>query len=236
MAAYTMATTAAHKRTLMPQRSDARLAELIAKRVLPGYPSRTLLDIGCGDGVLSRHLPAGMQYTGLDINEACIYEQIHDNPHVRYVKAGDIPGLMENEGPWDTITLLDVIEHTRDFTSLFEKALARANHQVVVSIPNELFVLDRLRMFCGQELNAHSLDLINQPEGFKHQFIINISKARVILSEKALAAGFMLKEEILRPLISKQVLYQPALWAMRQISTDQLWSMGSVFVFSRHHE
>jgi SAM-dependent methyltransferase len=233
MAARTMATTAAHKRTLMAQRSDARLAELIATRILPNYTSTTLLDIGCGDGVVSRHLPSQCEYTGLDISDACIYEQRHDNPKVRYVQAGQIPDLMRSEGPWDTVLLLDVIEHTRRFTPLFELALTRANQQVVVSLPNELFFLDRLRMLRGHELNAHSLDLVDQPEGFKHQFIVNIDKARSLLSQRAEALGFNLTEEILRPLISKRRLAQPACWALQQLSSPQLWSMGSVFIFQR---
>ena len=230
-----MATTVVHKRTLMPQRSDERLAELIATQVLPNYNSETILDIGCGDGIVSRHQPEGCQYTGLDISDACIYEQRHDNPKVRYVQADEIPDLMSREGLWDTVLLLDVIEHTRQFTPLFELALTRAERQVVVSLPNELFVLDRIRMLRGHELNAHSLDLLNQPEGFKHQFIINIAKARTLLSEKAAAAGFELKEEILRPLISKRMIQQPILWGMRKLCSEQLWSMGSVFIFSRSH-
>ena len=233
MAAHTMATTAAHKRTLMAQRSDTRLAELIATRILPNYTSSTLLDIGCGDGIVSRHLPSQCEYTGLDISDACIYEQRHDNPKVRYVQADQIPDLMRSEGPWDTVLLLDVIEHTRQFTPLFELALTRANQQVVVSLPNELFILDRLRMLRGHELNAHSLDLVDQPEGFKHQFIVNIDKARSLLSQRAEALGFNLTEEILRPLISKRRLAQPACWALQQLSSPQLWSMGSVFIFQR---
>ncbi|MHA3961202.1 class I SAM-dependent methyltransferase [Synechococcus sp. LTW-G] len=217
----------------MAQRSDARLAELIATRILPNYTSTTLLDIGCGDGVVSRHLPSQCEYTGLDISDACIYEQRHDNPKVRYVQAGQIPDLMRSEGPWDTVLLLDVIEHTRRFTPLFELALTRANQQVVVSLPNELFFLDRLRMLRGHELNAHSLDLVDQPEGFKHQFIVNIDKARSLLSQRAEALGFNLTEEILRPLISKRRLAQPACWALQQLSSPQLWSMGSVFIFQR---
>ena len=233
MAAYTMATTAAHKRTLMPQRSDERLAKLIAQQVLPNYPSATLLDIGCGDGVVSEDLPANCHYTGLDINDACIYEQRHDNPNVLYVQADQIPDLMQSQGPWDTILLLDVIEHTRRFTPLFELALTRANRQVIVSLPNELFILDRLRMLFGHELNAHSLDQLDRPEGFKHQFIINIKKARQILIQEANLKGFRCDEEIFRPLITKNVLAQPLAWMLRRFSSEQAWSMGSVFVFSR---
>ena len=232
MATRTMAKTAGPKRTLMPQRSDARLAELIATRVLPSYQSDTLLDIGCGDGIVSRHLPTRCHYTGLDISEACIYEQRHDNPKVRYVQAEQIPDLMSREGPWDTILLLDVIEHTRGFTPLFEHALTRANRQVIVSLPNELFILDRLRMLAGQELNAHSLDRLNDPEGFKHQYIINIEKARTLLNEVADQNDFVLCSEVVRPLKSKNPLIQPFLWGIRKSATSQAWSMGSVFIYS----
>ena len=233
MAAHTMANTTTSKRTLMPQRSDARLAELIANQVLPRFPGQSVLDIGCGDGVVSQSLPDSCQYSGLDICDACIYEQRHDNPNVRYVQSDQIPSLMQLEGPWDTVLLLDVIEHTRRFTPLFELALQRARQQVVVSLPNELFVLDRLRMLRGHELNAHSLDLVDQPEGFKHQFIVNIDKARSLLTQRAEVMGFELTEEILRPLISKRRLARPAFWALQQLSSPQLWSMGSVFIFQR---
>ena len=110
---------------------------------------------------------------------------------------------MQSEGPWETILLLDVIEHTRDFTSLFQLALEQSQRNVVVSLPNELFILDRLRMLKGQELNAHSLDRLNDPEGFKHQFIININKARSILSHIAHDNRLELATEVVRPLIAK---------------------------------
>ena len=109
--------------------------------------------------------------------------------------------------------------------------LTRCN--VVVSLPNELFILDRLRMLKGQELNAHSLDRLNDPEGFKHQYIINIKKARLILNNVASKNQFRLATEVVRPLISKSRFVQPALRGLRAISHSDLWSMGSIFVFSR---
>ena len=38
---------------LLPHRSDARLAALITKQILPELPEiNSLLDIGCGDGIV----------------------------------------------------------------------------------------------------------------------------------------------------------------------------------------
>jgi hypothetical protein len=129
--------------------------------------------------------------------------------------------------------MLDVLEHTRRFCDLFENAIPLAKHYLIVSLPNELFLLDRLRLLGGQEHPAHSLDLINLPDGFKHQYLINIAKARQILSGVASRHGFTLVEEWQRPLVAKNRLVQPGLWLLRQLSSAQLWSMGSVFVFER---
>jgi len=221
------------KRTLMPMRSDERLAQRIATHILPRYPVGSVLDIGCGDGVVSHHLPRETDYLGLDINEACIYEQKHDNPKVRYVQANAIPVLMAEKGPWDMVLLFDVLEHTRDFTQLFELALKSCNQYVIVSLPNELFFMDRARMLLGQELNAHSLDLLGQPEGFKHQYIINIAKARTVLSNKANNFGYQLREEVVRPLKPKNKLLAPLPKLLAKLTDEQLWSQGSIFIFQK---
>lgn len=218
---------------LLPHRSDARLAELIARQVLPRHPSYSVLDIGCGDGVVGRWLPAGTTYRGLDLADACIYAQAHDNPAIRYVDPNHLEEALRQEGAFDTVLLLDVLEHTRKFTPLFAQALGQARCQVVVSLPNELFLLDRLHYLRGREVPAHSLDLVPQPEGFKHQFIINIAKARKLLSEVAEPAGFTLVEEVQRPLVAQRRLLQPLLASLRAVSSAQLWSMGSIFVFAR---
>jgi len=221
------------KRTLMPMRSDERLAKRVATDVLQRYEVNSILDIGCGDGVVGEHLPAKTNYLGLDIVEASIYEQKHGKPNIRYVQPNAITEIINKEGPWDMILLLDVLEHTRNFTGLFVEAMASTSKYLVVSLPNELFFLDRLRMVAGKELNAHSLDLTGQPEGFKHQFIINIDKARALLSTKAAENNFELKEEIFRPLNPKSTIMKIPASFLKMLSTDQLWSQGSIFIFER---
>ena len=221
------------KHTVMPMRSDERLAEKIAKEVLSRYPVSSILDIGCGDGIVSQCLPAQVNYRGLDINNACIYEQKHDNPLVSYVEPESIARITSEDGPWDMILLLDVIEHTRGFIELFEQALLSANQCVIVSLPNELFFLDRLRMLAGRELNAHSLDRVGDPEGFKHQYIINTVKAYKILASSAAQHQFRAEEIIERPLIPKNIFYRPFTSLLKRLSNSSFWSQGSIFVFTR---
>ncbi|QNJ07675.1 oxidoreductase [Synechococcus sp. Minos11] len=221
----------APKTILMPMRSDERLAEKIATYIANNLKFSSLLDIGCGDGVAGNIFGEGVIYKGLDISDACIYEQKTENPRIEYVKPQMIPNIIEDGGPWDVIFLLDVLEHTREFTDLFELAIKSSSKYIIVSLPNELFFLDRLRMLFGHELNAHSLALLKKPEGFKHQYIININKAKDILVTYAKKYDFILDREVQRPLLCKRNILQFLPYLLRKCSSSQMWSMGSIFVF-----
>lgn len=219
---------------LLPHRSDARLAATITTSVLSHLSQvQSVLDIGCGDGVVGTLLPADWRYRGIDLSNASIYEQKASDERILYSSPDQIETVLADSEPADVVLMLDVLEHTRRFCDLFERATPLARRYLIVSLPNELFLLDRLRLLAGKEHPAHSLDLIDLPEGFKHQYLINIAKARQILSDVASRHGISLVEEWQRPLVAKKRLAQPGLWLLRQLSSAQLWSMGSVFVFER---
>lgn len=44
-------------------------------------PSASLLDIACGQGILARHLPKNVEYTGVDISPSLIKEAKQSDPH-----------------------------------------------------------------------------------------------------------------------------------------------------------
>jgi SAM-dependent methyltransferase len=217
---------------LLPHRSDARLAALITHKILLKLPNlSSVLDIGCGDGIVGSLLPATLNYRGIDLSDASIYEQNTNDPRISYCSPDQLNSLLTSSEPADAVLMLDVLEHTREFSDLFESALELAKQYVIVSLPNELFILDRLRILAGKEHPAHSLDLISLPVGFKHQYLINIAKARRILGQAAQLHSYELAEEWQQPLVAKNRLVQPWLWLLRKLSTAQLWSTGSVFVF-----
>lgn len=219
---------------LLPHRSDARLAAIITSSVLPHLTQvKSVLDIGCGDGVVGALLPTDWGYRGIDLSNAAIYEQNDSDNRILYSSPDELDAVLASSEPADVVLMLDVLEHTRRFSDLFERSISLAKRYMIVSLPNELFILDRLRLLIGKEHPAHSLDLINLPEGFKHQYLINITKARQILTAVASRNDFKLAEEWRRPLVAKKHLAQPALWLLRHLSSAQLWSMGSVFVFER---
>ena len=219
---------------LLARRSDCRLAEEIVKQVVNELDSvGSIMDIGCGDGIVGKTIRKEISYIGVDLDDSRIYEKNNADSRIVYATSENLDEMLADANPVDLVLLLDVLEHTKDFTGLFVKATGLASKYIVVSLPNELFFLDRLRVVAGRELPAHSLDLVGLPEGFKHQFIVNINKARNVLDKSANDHGFRLLEEYRRPLISKSVYVQPLLWALRLFTSSQLWSMGSVFVYER---
>jgi SAM-dependent methyltransferase len=223
------------KKSNLPQRSDERLALRITKEIISELSDiESILDIGCGDGIVGKTVGDKIRYRGIDLSDSFIYKQESSDSRIVYTSLDNVKSTLESEGRFDLIAILDVLEHTRGFSELFELALPHSKRFILVSLPNELFIAERIRMLAGRELRAHSLTLAKHPEGFKHQFIVNIEKARSILKESAREQGFDLVEEWRRPLLAKNKLLQPALWLSRLVFSDQVWSMGSIFLFEKY--
>lgn len=222
---------------LLPHRSDARLASLVTKTILNNIIDEgTVLDIGCGDGIVSKYLKSGIDYRGIDLTEASIYEKNTADSRILYCSSSDLDTQLDSIKSVHTILLLDVLEHTREFVGLFRRSTQIAEKFLVVSLPNEQFIYDRIRFLLGQEHPAHSLDLLGLPEGFKHQYIVNIGKAKELLRNTAEEEGFELMDEWCQPLVAKNRLVQPVLFVLRALTRESLWSTGSIFVFRRRNK
>ena len=214
------------------QLSSERLAELVTRHVVNSRSDiKSVLDIGCGDGVVADFLSPKAIYQGIDITEACIYEKKVSDKRIDYVSNENLVTVIDQASRADCIMLLDVLEHTSDFVGLLKAAAVKKPKYIVVSLPNELFVYDRLRFLLGVEHPAHSLTLVGLPNGFKHQYLINISKARSLLSTTLHEYNYHLSEEIYRELKPKKIFMRIPMTFLRLLSAPDLWSMGSVFVF-----
>ena len=227
-----------NKTKFLATRSDVRLAEVVGTKVIINLAEvSSVLDIGCGDGAVSKVLPDSWKYRGVDLSNSSIYKQSLADKRIEYCSPGTLNDALLKSRNADVVLLLDVLEHTKSFTELFVCAISLANKYVVVSLPNELFFLDRIRMLAGKELPAHSLDLIGLPEGFKHHFVINIEKAKYVHQETAAKHGIELSDEWQRALIAKGSFFQPFLWLLRKTTPSNLWSMGNIMIFRRiEHE
>lgn len=176
--------------TVVRKTNQQRTASILASWFLSKFPeTKSIFDIGCGDGIVSAHLPAGVSYKGIDLG-ADIYPR-SSQQDIAYVE--DLP-LLEQQargsGKVDAVFLLDVLEHTPSFTSLFEIALSKANNHVLVSLPNEANLRHALYMLNDRLPGAHGVRMLDYKPGHRHQWLINISQARDALRKVADAHGF----------------------------------------------
>lgn len=220
-----------HGRVLR-HKSSERLAALVARFVVSQIDDcGAVVDIGCGDGRLGEELSGVKGYKGLDINDACIYEKSL-RPDVTYTTAEDVAKKIgELRESCDTAVMLDILEHTKEFEGIALECAKAGYRNMVISLPNELFIYNRIRFALGIELPAHALDLRVLPEGFKHQYIINIERAKSILLKSLSEYGYELETEYHRELIPNKVLLRPLMKALKLITSPSVWSTGTIFVF-----
>lgn len=101
------------------------------------YATGSVLDYGCGDGLLLSllDLPA----VGYDISETGIAK----------TKAKGLNVIPEVTGVYDTVTCLEVLEHTFNPLEILKTLRAHCRGQLLVSTPNFNAVGDRLRVLRG---------------------------------------------------------------------------------------
>ncbi len=143
---------------------------------------KSMLDIGCGGGVLMKLLNKDVKYLGVDADAGIYKKKKHKN--LKYFKnAAQTESYLSktNKKKYDCVVMMDVLEHTDTFLKLFYIALKKSNKYVLVGLPNEDYIMSRLRFMFGKGLMTHGLEMINTKPGHKHQWFIQYKTAYPLL-------------------------------------------------------
>lgn len=145
---------------------------------------RTILEIGCGDGVVTRMLgsqaPSHIDsITAIDVSAVGIDRaraSTHDR-RIHYV-CGGVESF--DGGPYDVVCIFDVLEHLDDPGATLDRiaALLSPSGRVLLSTPNRLRTANRIREWRGRplammdptharEFSARELDAMLRAAGFK---------------------------------------------------------------------
>ncbi len=133
----------------------------------------------------------------------------------------------------DVVTIFDVLEHTADFTTLFQDGADRAQHYVFVSLPNEMNIEARVRFLLGKQTFAHGLDLLDASPGHKHQWLISFAAARNVLNREADRLGFVPTHQVFVRTLPRTLWKRWLVRALEVPLPHSLTAHGLGFVFSK---
>ena len=157
---------------------------------------KSFLDIGCGNGILLKTIGNKIDYHGIDANVG-IYKK-KKSKKIKYFKNAKSSEKYLNKikRKYECVALMDVLEHTDTFLKLFKIALKKSSKYVVVGLPNEDYLISRLRFLFGKGLLTHGLEMIDKKPGHKHQWFIQYKKALPLLDKCAKQYKFKLSHKM----------------------------------------
>ena len=157
---------------------------------------KTFLDIGCGNGILLDLMNNKMKYLGVDA-DAGVYKR-KKNKNIKYFYDGKKTEnflIKKDKNKYDCVVCMDVLEHTDTFLGLFSIALKKSNKYVLIGLPNEDYIISRLRFLFGGGILTHGLEMISAKPGHKHQWFIQYKTALLLLKNYAKKNNFILKKK-----------------------------------------
>lgn len=107
--------------------------------LVSGWPrrGRSLLDVGCGTGVfLNMFWEYGFDVTGLDNDERTLEEARQRLGNKAEFRLGQLDHLPFDDGEFDYVALLSVLEYADDPRSILEEALRVAERGIVLGFVN----------------------------------------------------------------------------------------------------
>jgi len=112
------------------------LARWRAKKVAP-YARGKVLDAGCGIGTVLDYLDPSIEYVGVDLNPNHVEYLTERRPRARAYCLDIQRELPAEEGPFDTVLNLAVIEHLMDPASFLRKChgLLKPGGKMVITTP-----------------------------------------------------------------------------------------------------
>jgi hypothetical protein len=145
---------------------------------------RSLLDVGCRDAILRKHIRPQIKYTGVDIVAG---------PGVDKV-ANIEDGLPFADGEFDAVVALDLLEHTNNIWFAFDELVRVARRQVVIVLPNVYHWSSRVRFFLGREMDKYVLPAHSIVD--RHRWLPSYVSARRFCTERAAMHGLDAKEQV----------------------------------------
>jgi SAM-dependent methyltransferase len=178
---------------------------------LIGDDTGSVLDVGCRDRRLARHLPPSTHYVGVDLA-----------PPADVIANAEEPLPFEDDS-FDTVVLADVLEHLNDPHLALDEALRVARSAVVVLLPNIYTLYYRLRFLAGR-LPGDKYAFSAERPGDRHRWLPSFEEAARFTRGRANEAGWIAAREYAYDKPFHRPAARLAYWAARLVGSPGLWS------------
>jgi 2-polyprenyl-3-methyl-5-hydroxy-6-metoxy-1,4-benzoquinol methylase len=127
---------------------------------------KSLLDVGCRDAILKKHIHTGMRYHGCDL-----FQNSDESVDI----VGDIREIILPENEFEMVTAIDILEHLDDPYTIFSKLVKASSKYVVINLPNCYDLKSTIKFVVGGQLGGKYLfNTVNSPD--RHRWIMNITE------------------------------------------------------------
>jgi SAM-dependent methyltransferase len=150
--------------------------------------SKKVLDIGCGEGVISNLLYDkfnNIKITAVDYFEEAIKKAKENNPRNIFFDTGDITALKYADNSFDIVVSTEVLEHIPNPDIALKELYRVANKHIILSVPSEpFFCIGNLASGKNIKRLGNPIDHINHWTywGFK-RFIIKTLPAKIEIKQ-----------------------------------------------------
>lgn len=134
------------------------LGYYICKSVIDYMKPPSLLDVACGNGLLTRMLaPDFERVVGVDASPSLILSARKAYPHITFVHS--LAEDYHDREKFSTITVLNLLEHVIDPVSLLTRIVVNLlpDGVMIVNVPNALAVNRRIAVLMGTLNNEYEL-------------------------------------------------------------------------------
>jgi SAM-dependent methyltransferase len=180
-------------------------------RELIAEDTASVLDVGCRDRALARHLPPLSRYVGLDLG-----------PPADVIATADGP-LPFDDDSFETVVLADVLEHLNDPHTALDEAMRVARSAVVILLPNMYTLYYRLRFVMGRLPGNKYAFGAEQPRD-RHRWLPTFEEAAEFTRQRADAAGWHAAREYAYDRPFHRPAARFAYWITRLVGSPGLWS------------
>jgi methionine biosynthesis protein MetW len=172
-----------------------------------------VLDIGCGDGLLLSALAkAGVSASGVDVSDEGVKKcrEKGFDVSVADISTEDLPF---QDKAFDTVIMLDILEHLYDPEVLLREAIRVSKQNIIISVPNFNSLPARMQVLLGR-VPENNFPNKGHIYWFNHPVLMILLKRNGLQIEKISRNTFWEHNFFIGGIMKKLCLYFPNIFAL----------------------